>query len=354
MRVQTWVATMVLAACSERAAPARVEAVGGANGRPVVAETVEVSPRLLRRFRPLRAPEPEPEALVSLGRMLYFDPRLSASGEVSCQSCHPLEKYGATPDAFSKGVRGQTGDRNAPTTYNAAGHFTQFWDGRARTLEEQAKGPILNPKEMGMPSPASVVETLEAIPGYVAMFATAFPREKPAVTYDHLADAIGAFERGLVTPSRWDRFLEGDRDALDSTETEGFKAFSNLGCMVCHTGELVGGSMHEKLGAVVAWPNQKDKGRARVTNSAADEMVFKVPSLRNVAMTPPYFHDASATTLDEAVRLMARHQLGVEATDDEVKSIVAWLGTLTGELPTAYIAAPTLPPPAHASRGAGR
>jgi len=304
----------------------------------------ELPKRVLRRYRALSPPEPHANpALVALGRMLYFEARLSATGDVSCNSCHPLDGWGATRDATSAGVGGQRGTRNAPSTYNAARHFRQFWDGRSATVEDQAGGPLLNPGEMGMGTAENVVRTLRGIRGYAAEFAAAFPGEKEPITWEHVREAIGAFERGLITPSRWDRFLKGEAGVLSPLEKEGARNFANLGCIVCHAGELAGGSMYEKLGAVHPWPDQRDKGRAEVTGDPGDEMMFKVPSLRNVAQTGPYFHDGSAATLEEAVRLMGRYQVGEELEDEEVRSIVAWLGALSGELPKAYIAPPGLP-----------
>jgi cytochrome c peroxidase len=301
----------------------------------------ELSPRLMRRFSPLSAqPAGHDGPLVDLGRILYFDARLSASGTVSCNGCHPLDSYGTTDDVVSTGLH--RGTRNAPTTYNAAGHFRQFWDGRDATIEEQAKGPFVNPMEMAM-TPDLVVEKLHSIQGYGELFARAFPEQTSPVTFDNVGRAIGAFERGLLTPARWDRYLAGDRDALSRLEKDGAKLFANLGCMVCHTGEYLGGSMFEKVGVHAPWPNQADRGRGSLTGESADDMMFKVPSLRNVARTAPYFHDGSAATLYEAIMKMGRHQLGMELTDAEVRSIMVWMESLTGELPTSYIAAPTLP-----------
>jgi cytochrome c peroxidase len=308
----------------------------------------EFNPRLLRRFqavRPVLAPEGKTPAAaqVELGRDLYFETRMSKSGSLSCNSCHPLERYGADGQATSPGHAGERGNRNSPTTYHAAGSFAQFWDGRAIDVEEQAKGPILNPIEMGMRDAAQVEQVLRAIPAYVALFHSAFPEDKQPVTYQHVGQAIGAFERGLVTPSRWDRYLSGDTKALTPEEVEGLRVFTNVGCMVCHTGEFLGGSMFEKVGAVEPWPNQKDLGRFAVTKDERDRMVFKVPTLRNIEKTAPYFHDGSVATLPDAVRMMARHQLGLELSDDEVKSIETWLKSLTGKLPEDYIKAPKLP-----------
>jgi len=307
----------------------------------------DVNPRLLRRFKPLRAAfsdgvEPATAAQIQLGRMLFFDKRLSHDRDVSCNTCHPLDQYGVDRKPTSTGAKGQRGHRNSPSVYHAAGAFTNFWDGRAANVEEQAKGPILNPSEMAMGSPGEVIATLATIPGYVAAFRAAFPGS-PAISYDNIGRAIGAFERRLVTPSRWDRYLAGDHSVLAAQEITGLKLFTDIGCMTCHTGELVGGSMFQKVGVAKPWPNQQDRGRVEVTKLPSDAMVFKVPSLRNVAKTPPYFHDGSAATLEEAVRLMARHQVGEELSDDDVRAIVAWLSALTGDLPTDYIAAPTLP-----------
>ncbi|HEX6766084.1 MAG TPA: cytochrome c peroxidase [Polyangiaceae bacterium] len=307
-----------------------------------------VNPRLLRRFAPLR-PRVDIDvdkalpARIDLGRMLYFDERLSKNHDLSCNSCHGLERYGVDNEVTSPGHRGVRGARNSPTVYNAAGLFTQFWDGRATTVEEQAAGPLLNPVEMAMPDGAHVVRVLKSMPGYVEAFEKAFPEVPAPVTFENVGRAIGAFERGLTTPSRWDEYLQGNSRALSEAEVEGLKAFTNLGCMVCHTGEFVGGSMYQKVGAVTPWPNQADPGRFAMTKNEADRMVFRVPTLRNVARTAPYFHDGSAKTLPEAVRLMGKHQLGIELGDAETASIVAWLDSMTGALPTAYIKEPTLP-----------
>jgi cytochrome c peroxidase len=291
----------------------------------------ELNPRLLRRFSAIhRPPQERASEVVRLGRILYFDPLLSRTGRISCNSCHPLDRYGATATRVSVGIDGKLGRRNAPSVYNAAGHIGQFWDGRAATLDEQVAGPLGNPSEMGMPA-GRVVQVLSAIPEYQAAFARAFPGQEKPITIGNVAGAIADFERGLVTPARWDRYLDGD------------KLFANLGCMVCHTGTYVGGTMFEKLGVFFPWPNQTDHGRLEVTKNPADDMVFKVPSLRNVARTAPYFHDGSTDSLDTAVRMMAHHQLGVDLTEEEARSIAAWLGSLTGDIPSAYITPPALP-----------
>jgi cytochrome c peroxidase len=258
----------------------------------------------------------------------------------SCNSCHDLEAYGVDGARTSTGNGGARGTRNAPTVYNAAGFVAQFWDGRAATVEEQAKGPILNSSEMAMRSPAEVMTRVSGIPGYEADFKQAFSGDPDPMTFDNLANAIGAFERKLVTPGRWDRFLDGDTAQLSPEEKAGLKTFLNVGCMVCHTGPFLGGSMFAKVGLVEPWPNQVDMGRFEVTKDARDKMYFKVPTLRNIEKTAPYFHDGSGATLEDAVKMMGQHQLGIELSPEETGSIVTWLRCLTGELPKNTIARP--------------
>ena len=284
------------------------------------------------------------EDKIALGRMLYFETRLSKNHDISCNTCHSLTDYGVDGTKVSTGHKKQQGNRNAPTVYNAAGHFVQFWDGRAKDVEEQAQGPVLNPVEMAVPSAAKAEATLRSIPTYAELFKKAFPEQANPVTLANAASAIGAFERRLVTPGRWDKFLGGDADALTVDEQVGLGKFLETGCNACHMGTLLGASMFQKLGLAKAWPVDTDAGRFAVTKQDADRMMFKVPSLRNVEKTAPYFHDGSAATLDEAVRLMARHQLGKELGDGDVKSIVGFLKSLTGAIPQEYVKTPALPP----------
>ncbi len=303
----------------------------------------------VKAFAPLPAvmespANPVTEEKVALGRMLYYDTRLSKSQEISCNTCHLLEKFGVDNEPTSEGHKGQRGDRNSPSVYNAAGHFAQFWDGRAANVEEQAKAPVLNPVEMAMPDEASVMKVLKSMPQYVAAFRAAFPDDKDPVTFDNMARAIGAFERKLVTPGRWDKFLKGDATALTRAELAGLQTFLDANCQSCHMGPYIGGTMFQKLGVVKPWPDQKDLGRFQVTKNEADKMMFKVPSLRNVAKTAPYFHDGSVPTLEEAVSKMAEYEIGKELAPDEVAAIVTFLDALTGEIPTDYIAKPELPP----------
>jgi cytochrome c peroxidase len=306
------------------------------------------NPRLLRRFKPARAVIAEEgqviaPAQIELGRLLFYEPRISRDRDLSCNSCHALDHYGVDGLKTSRGYKGQSGGRNAPTVYHAAGQFEQFWDGRVGSIEAQALAPILNPIEMAAPSADYVVQTLKVFPEYQSAFAAAFPGEPDPITFANVGKAIGAFERQLTTRSRWDDYLEGKADALTAEEITGLRSFTNLGCMVCHTGEFLGGSMYEKVGVVEPWPNQADQGRYQVTHEAGDRMLFKVPTLRNVAETAPYFHDGSIATLEQAVRVMAKHQLGIELRSAELEAIVAWLRSLTGRLPAQYLAPPPLP-----------
>ncbi len=300
---------------------------------------------------------PVTPAKVELGKMLYYDPRLSKSGLISCNTCHNLATYGVDNLPTSVGHRWQIGPRNAPTTLNAALHVAQFWDGRAKDVEEQAKGPILNPIEMAMDSPEEVVKRLKSIPGYVEMFKKAFPNEKDPITYDNVAKAIAAFERTLTTPSRFDEFLKGNTDALTKKEKEGLKLFIQIGCASCHNGPALGGTMFQRFGIVEAYWNATrdyvtfdkptmpmDVGRFAVTHKEEDLYVFKVPSLRNISRTYPYFHDGSVWSLEDAVKIMAKVQLGRDLSDDEVDKIVAFLKALDGEIPKHALEVPVLPP----------
>ncbi|RMH01881.1 MAG: cytochrome-c peroxidase [Planctomycetota bacterium] len=268
------------------------------------------------------------EAMIRLGEKLYRDPRLSADDSISCNSCHDLDRAGVDGKPFSEGVGGQLGGRNAPTVFHAAGHVAQFWDGRAADVEEQAKGPILNPVEMAMESPEAVMAKLGGIPGYREAFAEAFPDDPEPFTYDNLGRAIGAFERGLVVRSAFDEFLAGDDDALTPQQKEGLDLFLSTGCASCHNGPYVGGGSFRKLGEVEPWPGLTDNGRMEATGNEADRYFFKVPSLRLITRTGPYLHDGSIADLREMIRKMARHQLGVELSDDQVDSIAVFLGSL--------------------------
>lgn len=270
---------------------------------------------------------------VALGRQLFFEKRLSKNHDVSCNSCHALSKYGVDGEPTSQGHKKQRGDRNSPTVFNAGAHFAQFWDGRAKDLEEQAKGPVLNPVEMAMADAAAVEKVLKSIPGYAPMFKAAFPNDKEPITYDNMAKAIGAFERTLAVPSRFDAFLGGDEKALTDAEKKGLETFLATGCTACHMGEGVGGAMYQKLGLVKPVAGLKDEGRSKISKNDADKFFFKAPSLRNIEKTAPYLHDGSKKTLEETVAFMGEYQLGKQLKKDEVDSIVTFLKALTGELP---------------------
>jgi cytochrome c peroxidase len=332
-------------------APAAAPSAAAASAAPAAPSAAPASTEIeegrTESFGPLptvvsTAANPLSDEKIALGRMLYYEPRLSKNQDVSCNTCHLLDKYGVDGKKVSTGHAHQQGTRNSPSVYNSAGYFALMWDGRFPNVEEQAKGPLTNPVEMAT-SPKRVEQTLRSIPEYVQAFAAAFPGDKQPVSYDNAAKAIGAFERKLFTPSRWEKYLAGDKAALTGAEKAGFNTFVETGCPTCHFSPYVGATMFQKLGLVKAWPTTRDRGRFEQTQKNEDYMVFRVPSLRNVAMTGPYLHDGSLTELHEVVRMMARHQIGKELGDAQIDSIIAWLGSLTGELPKEYVAKPELP-----------
>lgn len=271
-------------------------------------------------------------AKITLGKRLYLEPRLSINGKISCNSCHLLDKFGVDNEKTSPGHEGKRGDRNSPTVYNAGLHLAQFWDGRAKDLEEQALGPILNPVEMGMKSEADVVAMLKNDKDYIQAFSVAFPGEKDPIVYKNVGNAIGAFEKVLITPSRFDEFLKGDYFALNGKEKKGLKTFMEIGCTTCHEGVGIGGHQYQKFGLVEDY-KMEDKGRFKVTKDEDDLFVFKVPSLRNITETGPYFHDGHIDNLDEVITIMAKHQLGEDITKEQIADIKAFLGSLKGEIP---------------------
>jgi len=286
---------------------------------------------------PDTAPGSESDTIerIELGRRLYFETALSLDDSQSCNSCHRIDGGRAGVDNLptSPGVKGTNGERNSPTVLNAALHIAQFWDGRAPDLAEQAQGPVLNPVEMAMPDETTVLTRLLARPVYVEAFAGAFPGQADAVTYDNLATAIAAFERTLLTHDRFDEFLRGDLAALTSTELSGLQGFLDAGCAACHNGPALGGQAFMKLGLVKPYTDSKDPGRAAVTGEDADRQVFKVPGLRNITLTAPYFHNGGVATLDEAVRRMGEYQLGRDLSTADIEAIVGFLGALEGTRP---------------------
>jgi cytochrome c peroxidase len=292
---------------------------------------------------PTRMPGAEKDTpeLVALGKKLFNDKRLSINQSQSCNTCHRVDEQrgGVDNEQFSLGAFGKRGGRNAPTVLNAGLHVTQFWDGRAATLEDQAKGPVLNPVEMAMPNPVAVIQRLQTSKDYPPLFAKAFPGgTASSITYDNVARAIAAFERTLLTHDRFDDFLRGNDRALNQTELGGLNLFLTTGCTTCHNGPLLGGNAYHKVGLINPYPNTKDVGRMEVTKDADDKFKFKVPSLRNIALTAPYFHDGGAASLAGAAKQMAHLQLGKELTDAEVNLLVAFLQSLTDK-PRARTAA---------------
>lgn len=290
---------------------------------------------------PIEPPADVDSAKAAIGKQLFFDPRLSKSGFLSCNSCHNLSMGGSDNLPSSVGHGWQQGPINSPTVLNASYNVAQFWDGRAADLQEQAAGPIANPKEMALPHDLAL-EIIASIPGYVDAFAAAYGDE--AVTLERVTETIAEFERTLVTPGApFDRWLQGDESALSDEEKAGYALFKDSGCTACHNGPAVGGGMFQKMGLIQPYDTDNPaQGRYALTGNEGDRMVFKVPTLRNVELTYPYFHDGGAETLDEAVRVMGRLQLGREFSDSEVAQLVAFLKTLTGELP--QFALPVLPP----------
>lgn len=296
-------------------------------------------------FQPLEVKDTLNPALVNLGHHLYFDKKLSRKETMSCNTCHNLSTYGVDNNPASRGEEGKLGDRNSPTTLNAAIHSAQFWDGRAATVEEQAGMPILNPIEMNIPDEKFLIDRLKKSELYQKLFKEAFPEEKDPITYNNLKKAIGAFERKLITPSRFDEYLKGNKNALTTEEKKGLLTFITTGCTTCHNGQGIGGHLFQKF-AVYGnyWDYTKstkiDSGRIKITKLAADKFVFKVPSLRNIEKTYPYFHDGSVNNLHEAVKIMAKSQLNKDLSEEEINDIVTFLKALTADIPQQYKTAP--------------
>jgi cytochrome c peroxidase len=350
-----------------RARSARILAVGlgllvagcqqGARNSAAVSETALAASTdpLILRARALFAPIPAtPPVLpgnpattekIALGAMLFFDPRLSATHSISCASCHNIGLGGADNSPTSSGFHGTRGGRNSPTVFNAVFNFVQFWDGRAKDLEEQAGGPMVNPIEMASPK-GHVAEQLRALPAYRDDFARVFPRDADPLSLANAQKVIAAFEATLITPNApFDRYLRGDAKALNAQQKAGLVLFIDKGCTACHAGLNIGGGIYARFGAVAA-PDAKyrpvaDKGLGGITGKAADDYSFKVPGLRNIALTAPYFHTGSEQDLARVVDVMAKAQLGQTLRADEITQLVAFLGALTGDQPRLTI--PQLP-----------
>jgi len=266
---------------------------------------------------------------IELGKKLYFEKKLSANGTLSCNSCHNLDNYGVDNEPTSPGFDGTRGGRNSPTVYNSAIHLAQFWDGRAKDVEEQALGPLLNPIEHGLKDKKQTMKIL-ADAGYKPLFKKAFKGYKYPFTFKNIGKAIGAFEKTLMTPTRFDDFLAGDTSILSSSEKRGLSKFIEVGCVNCHNGMGIGGETYQKLGLEVPYPTQ-DKGRFDVTKDEDDMHVFKVPSLRNVVKTYPYFHDGHVKSLTQAIKIMGKHQLNAKLSNREISDIKSFLGSLTAK-----------------------
>ncbi len=291
---------------------------------------------------------PFTEEQVKLGQQLWYENRLSKGNTVSCNSCHNLATAGVDNMPTSAGHKSQFGARNSPTALNAALLGSQFWDGRAADVEEQAGGPLLNPVEMANATEADAAAKIAGIPEYQEKFKAAFP-EDGAVSFKNITAALGAFERTLLTPTRWDDYLKGNVSALSEQERKGVRAFMDNGCMSCHSGVNLGGTMFQKFGLVDGpyWKHiddpKHDKGRADVTKKAEDEFFFRVPGLRNVERTYPYFHNGSVWELDKAVNIMAKAQLGKTLAPEDTENIVAFLKALSGNVPESARTMPELP-----------
>ena len=332
-------------------ASAASQAAVDSNASP---EDQELLKRAQGIFKPLPSAEemqklrPFTEEQVKLGHQLWYEPRLSKGNTASCNSCHNLATAGVDNLPTSQGHKGQFGGRNSPTALNAALLGMQFWDGRAADVEEQAGGPLVNPVEMANDSQEAAAAKIAKIPEYQELFKTAFP-EDGAVSFKNITTALGAFERTLLTPTKWDDYLKGNVNALSEQERKGVRAFMDNGCIACHSGVNLGGATFQKFGLVEGpyWKfiedPKHDKGRADVTKKAEDEFFFRVPGLRNVAKTYPYFHNGSVWELDKAVTIMGKAQLGKDLSKEDTDNIVAFLKTLSGNVSDSARTMPELP-----------
>jgi cytochrome c peroxidase len=287
---------------------------------------------------------------VKLGKILFYETRISVDGTVSCAKCHPISHYGVDGLRISVGNNCKPNPRNDPTVFNAADQISEHWIGNRKNVEDQAKQALVGPPSFGMPSYDAVEKILQSTKGYLTLFKAAFPKDEEPVTVDNFAMAVGAFERTLITPAPFDSFLKGNAEALSEKGKEGLETFLDTGCMACHFGVYVGGQMYQKFGIFEPyWKCTKsekiDEGRYAVTKKESDKYVFKVPVLRNVAMTAPYFHDGSVDTLGKVVVIMAKVQLGKDIDIKKAETIVAFLNSLTGRIPEDALSVPLLPLP---------
>jgi len=319
-----------------------------ASGPPASTSIPAFVPAQLAFFGPI--PEgvetPVMDETTKLGQMLFFDKRLSRGQDVACASCHDLAKAGQDGEVTSTGTKREKSRRNTPTLLNAGGSFAQGWDARATSIDELVVPHLLDPAIMGMADEKRITDTLGSIPAYAAAFKKAFPDEAPPVSAETVGRALGTYTKKLFARSRWDRYLAGDSTALNDAELGGLAMFVEAGCTSCHQGKYVGATQAAKLGIAKPWPGAagEEPGRFAVSKQEADRGMWKVPTLRNVTQTGPYLHDGSVASLEEMTRLMARHQAGRELSAPQVRAIVTWLGTLTGDAPKELTTKPALPP----------
>lgn len=301
----------------------------------------ELLPNAQTFFQPISSvdmEEPETEK-VELGKYLYFDTRLSGEGNISCNSCHDLNTYGVDNKRFSPGdAPGTVGGRNSPTVFHAALHKMQFWDGRAADVEEQAGGPILNPLEHNIKDEQQLIDRLKKEELYQDLFSKAYAEDEDPISFDNLTNAIGAFERTLMPESRFDKYLEGEETALSEQEKKGLSTFIESGCITCHSGAAMGGQMLQKFGLFHDYWKQTDSedidlGLFDISEKESDKYIFKVPGLRNIVHTAPYFHDGSIDDLNESIRIMGKLQRDIDLSEEEVQDIAAFFESLSADIP---------------------
>ena len=324
-----------------------------ASGALAGADDKDLITRASQIFGPLPQTMPSDQnpitpAKVKLGKILYYESRVSVDGTVSCAKCHPISLYAADGLKKAKGNNCRDNPRNSPTILNAAAQISAHWIGNRTGVEDQAKQALVGPPSFGMPSYESVEKILRGMKGYVALFREAFPGEKEPVTADNFALAIGAFERTLMTPAPFDDFMKGNAGALTEQQKRGLKTFLDTGCMTCHFSPYLGGQMYQKFGILEPYEKytkseKVDEGRFAVTKNEADKFVFKVPVLRNVEMTPPYFHDGSVDKLERVIWIMARIQLGKDLSEQQASDIAEFFTALTGKLSEDAVTVPVLP-----------
>ncbi|MBT3229040.1 MAG: c-type cytochrome [Candidatus Marinimicrobia bacterium] len=309
----------------------------GGEAKQEVKEDLSYQQGILSKVKPMFAVVPDKmpgfendtDARIKLGEKLYFETALSNTGDMSCNTCHDIATAGVDNKPTSEGTNGIPGPRNSPTVLNAGFHFVQFWDGRAADLNEQAGGPILNPAEMAIPDSATAVANIKAIPEYKALFTEAFGEN--SIDFENITEAMAAFERTLVTHDRFDSFLKGDLKAITKTEVEGLDLFLGKACVTCHMGSMLGANMYQKNGLIKPYKDLTDEGRFEVTGLEQDKFMFKVPALRNIGLTGPYFHDGGVESLEETIIMMGDMQLMQQISAEEAAKIAAFLKTMDGK-----------------------